>query len=786
MNRFFISVLRNIKLNPLFSIINFWGLGLGFVCIIVIAIWVKNELGYDSFHKNCKSIYRVHRYFYDANGTENLHLPNIAPVIAPLIKNEFHEIEHITRVYHTDMVLSPGNRKMAETKVCFTDPDILKIFDFEGLPANKNLLMAPFSVIISDETAMRYFSRSNAIGKILEFKDANGKKYALEVSGVFKKWKQPSHFNSDIFISFGTLEALSDKAEFKNWSSNNYETFALIPYLPTEIDKKLDTFIDKYLPNGTRWTKIRLEGLTDIHFNWYTSRSYVYILFTIALLILVIGSINYMNLNAAICIKRVKEIKIRKIIGASQRKLTIQLLGESVFFCLIALVFAGYIVSLIFQKFNNIFDHPLDFGIRENFGLYIGLAFISIITGIFSGTYPLLILSSFKPGPVNAMDSRKEQRITFHNGLVVFQFVVSMVLIISFLLISKQLNYVQNKELGLDKENIVVIPATPQIKEKLDVFKQQLGQNTNILTVSASKRIPSEGLWDCSGAKIISGSQINPLGFRLANIRVDDQFIPTYKIKLAAGRNFNQSISTDFGYIINESAVYKIGWKSPEKALGQVIEYGERKGMVIGVVKDFYYESLHSQISPIIMYDEPSAFNLISIRITPYDRSKTLTFIEKIWQSYNASDISFEYKYVDDCFKKIYRPEENTKTLFSYFMVLAITVAILGLMGLSGFLIERRTKEVGVRKVNGARIVEILVMLNQDFIKWVAIAFVIACPIAWYAMSRWLQNFAYRTELNWWVFAVAGGLAMAVALLTVSWQSWLAATRNPVEALRYE
>ncbi len=377
-------------------------------------------------------------------------------------------------------------------------------------------------------------------------------------------------------------------------------------------------------------------------------------------------------------------------------------------------------------------------------------------------------------------------KTAFRNGLVVFQFVVSIALIISFLLVSKQLNYLNHKELGLNKNNIIVIPATPRLVEKLDVFRQQLLGNPDIVAVTGSKRVPSDGLWDNSGARIISGGSITPVNFRLANVRIDEQFIPAYGIKLMAGRNFYEHISADSGYILNETAVKKIGWKSPEEAIGQVIDYGNRKAGVIGVVKDFHYESLHNPISPIIMYYDPSSFDLISIRIVPDNVPKTLAFIEKTWQPYNNIDVIFSYEYLTDRYKNLYKAEENIRTIFVYCMILAISIAILGLIGMSVFLTERRTKEIGIRKVNGAKAIEVMFMLNKDFLKWVVIAFVIACPVAWYAMHKWLENFAYKTTLSWWVFLGAGMAALLLALLTVSVQSYKAASRNPVESLKYE
>jgi putative ABC transport system permease protein len=786
MKRFLTGMFRNMKRNLLFSVINLSGLILGFVCIIIIALWIKNELSYDNFHRNSQDIYRVHRYFYDPNGAENLHLPYVAPIIAPLMEKEFSEIAHIARAYHTDIVFSSNNQKLQEKKLCFADPEILKIFTFEGLPADTGLLTRPLTVILSDEAAIRYFPSGNAIGKTLEFKDQAGTPHYLDIVGVFKKWKRNSHFNPDFFVSFSTLESFVGPDELKDWGSNNYETFALIPHMPADMDQKLDAFIDKNLDDGTKWTKVRVERLTDIHFNWYSSLSYIYILISIAFLILILGSINYMNLNAAMYSKRLKDINIRKIIGASRKRLVFQLMAESVLFCFIALVIAEYIASIALPQFNRLFSNPLNFSIRDNPDLIFGFIVLSIVTGLVSGIYPLFIISSSSSGANSNNRNIIFGKTAFRNGLVVFQFVVSIALIISFMLVSKQLNYLHHKELGLNKDNIIVIPATPQLIEKLDVFRQQLLRNPDVVSVTGSKRVPSDGLWDNSGARVISGGSSTPIGFRLANVRVDGQFIPTYGIKLMAGRNFYEQVSADTGYILNETAVKKIGWKSPDEAIGQIIDYGNRKASVIGVVQDFHYESLHNPISPIIMYYDPSSFDLVSIRTVPDNVEKTISLIEKTWQGYNNADYIFSYEYLTERYKNLYKAEENIRTIFIYCMILAISIAILGLVGMSVFLTERRTKEIGIRKVNGAKVIEVMFMLNKDFLKWVVIAFIIACPIAWYAMHMWLQNFAYKTTLSWWVFFAAGIAALLLALFTVSVQSYKAASRNPVESLKYE
>lgn len=784
MKRFIQTMFRRIRQHALFSAINLTGLTLGFACIIVIAFWIKTELGYDRFHKNVDAIYRVHRYFYDENGSENLHLPNVAPVIAPLLRNEFNEIRQIARIYHTGIELSADHEKMPDAAVCFAEPELLQIFSFEGLPSEPNLLGRPFTALLSAETAAKYFPDGQAKGKTLEYTDESGK-HVLEITGVFHTWKRNNHFRPDVIISFSTYETVSGKQELLDWSSNNYETFALMSSLPAGIDKRLDSFINKYLDNGTSYTKIRFERLADIHFNWYSSRAYIYILITIALLILVLAGINFMNLNTAIYVKQMKNLRIRKIIGASKKTLVFQMMSESVIFCFTALILAFYLAYLVLPWFNRVLNNPIE----TSFGdpvMITGFLTLAILAGLLSGIYPAWMISAMKPGTAHSDSNLGKTTSTFRNGLVVFQFVVTATLMISLFFVSKQLNFLQNKDLGLDKENVVIMPATPLIIEKFDVFKQQLSGNPAIIAVTASKRVPSDGLWDSNGARIISGNKPIPLGFRLANVRVDEQFLNVYKIPLVAGRNFYENRTDDFGYLINETAVRMIGWKSNEEALGQIIEYGGFKGNIIGVVKDFHYESLHNPITPIIMFDSPADFNLISVRIAPGDLQKAISTLEHAWQEYNNMDYTFSYEYLSDRYRNLYRAEKNIRNLFIFCMVLALSIAMLGLVGLSIFLIERRTKEIGIRKVNGAGIFEILIFLNRDFLTWVTLALAISCPIAWFVMHVWLQKFAYKTLLSWWVFVVASIVVLLVALMTVSWQSWRAAIRNPVDALRYE
>jgi putative ABC transport system permease protein len=786
MKKFITNLVRSVKRNRLYTTINITGLVIGFVCVIFIAFWIKNELSYDRFHKKADNIYRVHRYFYDANGTENLHLPEVAPPIAPLLKDWLPEIENIARVSHTGMLFALDNQKIVEPDVCFAEPDILKIFTFDGLPEKSNLITEPLTAVISENIAQKFFKGKNAIGNNLEFFDDYGKSYNLKVTGIFKNWGKNSHFHPEVFISFSTFVSAVGENELKDWGSNNFETFALLRQQPKGLDVRLDQFINKQFENGTNWTKIRMEKLTDIHFNWYGNRSYIYILLSIAMLILFLGSINYMNLNTAIYTKRIKEIRIKKIVGASRKRIASLLIAESVFFCFISFIIALFIVSFTISNLHQIFNDNLSFSIPNNLDLVIGFVLLTIFIGILSGLYPAIYTLSGNTSVVSKFDNPAAGKMTFRNVLVVFQFFVSITLIMSFIAVNKQLNYIHNKDLGLNKENVITLNASPVLLEKLDIFRQELLHNPNIVSISGSKRIPSQGLSDSNEAKVTQNGKIEPLGFRVANVRVDSYFLPTYEIKLIAGNNISDQKKEEAEYLVNLSAVEKIGWGSPENAIGQFMEYGGEKGKVVGVVGDFHYETLHNPVSPIIMYNDPSSYNRISVRVLPSNLKNTIAFIEENWQKYNTSGSPFSYQFIDEHFAQLYRSEEYTRTIFSYFMILAISIAILGLFGLSLFVMERRIKEIGIRKINGAKVTEVIMMLNKDFVKWVVIAFVIATPIAWYAMNKWLENFAYKTELSWWIFALAGLLALGIALLTVSWQSWRAAMRNPVEALRYE
>jgi putative ABC transport system permease protein len=508
----------------------------------------------------------------------------------------------------------------------------------------------------------------------------------------------------------------------------------------------------------------------------------------IALFILLIACVNFMNLATARSAGRAKEVGLRKVIGAQRPQLIRQFLSESIITAVISLVIAIGLVLLALPPFNQFVGRNLSLNLSANMALLFALFLIAIFVGLFSGIYPAAFLSAFKPIRVlkGNLDSGNKG-FSFRTMLVVFQFSISIILIICVGIVSSQLDYMQTRKLGFDEEHVVVLPSSPRMIFNLEGFKTRLLQNPNILSVSAAKRVPSGRLLDSAGARVLSGETSQPIDFRIAQLRVDYDYIPTFKIEIAAGRNFSREMGTDpsQAFIINETAAKRIGWESPEEAIGKGFGYGQRNGQIVGVVKDFHFESLHQEISPIVMFLSKTDLAQISIRISPNDIPKTMAFLKDMWAEMRP-DYPFSYYFIDENFDQLYRAEERLGRIFSYFAFLSVLIGCLGLFGLASYSAERRTKEIGIRKVLGASASGITYLLSKEFTKWVLLANVIAWPAAYLIMSRWLQNFAYRSGIGVGTFILAGGIAWAIAFLTVSYQAIKASAADPVKALKYE
>jgi len=605
--------------------------------------------------------------------------------------------------------------------------------------------------------------------------------------------------NADILGSFKTYEAVAGEEEMRSWSSNNYATYLLLEenYDISRLKNQLDPFIDRHLASGlSKETKLQLQKLTDIHLHSHLDSeieansdiTYVYIFSVIAFFVLLIACINFMNLATARSSGRAKEVGLRKVVGAQRSQLIRQFLGESILTAVISLFIAIALVILVLPQFNQFVGRNLSFNLASNLFLVFLLFLFAISVGILSGIYPALFLSAFKPVRVlkGKLDIGKKG-FSFRTVLVVFQFTISIVLIFCVSVVSGQLSYMQTRNLGFDKEHVIVLPSSPTIVENLDSFKSRLLLNPSILSVSAAKRVPSGRLLDSSGASVQSGETSQPITFRIALLRVDHDYIPTFKMEMAAGRNFSREIRTDSSqaFILNETAVRRIGWKTPEEAINQGFKYGGRSGQIVGVVKDFHFESLHQEIAPIVMILSSTSLSQISVRINSLNIPQTMAYLQDIWSEMRP-EYPFSYYFIDENFDQLYRSEENLSRIFSYFAFLSIFIGCLGLFGLASYTAERRTKEIAVRKVLGASSGGLVVLLSKEFSKWVLLANVIAWPIGYIVMSRWLQDFAYRSGIGIGAFLLAGGLAWAITFLTVSFQTIKASLADPVSALKYE
>jgi putative ABC transport system permease protein len=791
---------RNIRKHLGYSLINVAGLAIGMACCILILLFVFDELSYDKFNENHDRIYRVTRKWFNADGVVNLHLGHVAPPVAPLLKNDFPEIVHAVRIIGAGGILV-GNEAAfyEEPRLYFAEEDVFDVFTFDMIAGDPTTaLRDPFAIVITDEMAERYFGSEDPIGKSLTIKTSS-QKADMKVTGVIKPLPHNSHFHPNLLGSFKTYEAVVGDRELQSWSSNNYATYLLITegYDIERLKSQLDSFIDRHYGEGrSERTKLELQRLTDIHLYSHLDSeveansdiTYVYIFSIIALFILLIACVNFMNLATARSASRAKEVGLRKVIGAQRPQLIRQFLSESIITAIISLLLALGIVLLVLPKFNQFIGRVLSLNISSNISLFISLFFIATFVGLLSGIYPAVFLSAFKPARVlkGNLDVGKKG-FSFRTVLVVFQFAISIILIICVGIVSSQLDYMQTRNLGFDKEHVVVLPSSPRIIFRLEGFKTRLLQNTNIMSISAAKRVPSGRLLDSSGARVLSGETSEPVKFRIAQLRVDYDYLPTFKMELAAGRNFSREMGTDptQAFIINETAARRIGWESPEEAVGKGFGYGQRNGQIIGVVKDFHFESLHQEISPIVMFLSKTDLSQISIRIGPENIPQTMAFLKDIWAEMRP-DYPFSYNFIDENFDQLYRSEEQLGRIFSLFAFLSVLIGCLGLFGLASYSAERRTKEIGIRKVLGASASGITVLLSKEFTKWVLLANLIAWPVAYLIMSKWLQNFAYRSGIGFGTFLLAGAIAWGIAFLTVSYQAIKASIADPITALKYE
>jgi len=784
---YFKIALRNIRRYSTYSILNITGMAIGMVSAILILLWVQDEWSYDRHFKNADDLYRIIQNENPSGGEVSLLAPTPG-VLTRTLKEQYPEIIRSSRYEpHSELRLKKGDEFMHEKAVAAVDKDFLKMFNIEFVQGDINsALNEPHNAVITEEMAYKYFGFKDALGKTLQ--ESLG--YLVTVTGVVKK-PHNSHLQYDFLVP---IELLTERgAPLNDWHFLCYNYIELKKGTDSKIfSNKIRDFIIKNTKGSN--AEIFLQNVKKIHL--FSSRKYTFdigghgdityvkIMSLIAVFILLIACINFMNLSTAQSARRAKEIGVRKVAGANKLKIIIQFLGESLLIVFVALVIAMIFVELLLPGFNNFNGKQLEVN-YQSAGLYIGLITLVLFCGLLAGSYPAFYLSSLKPLDImKGTITNNPGNMQFRRVLVIFQFSLSVILIICTVIVGNQLRYMQNINLGFNKDNIgyFQFPAAPW-DPKLKTLKKELINNPDILSVTRefinyenplNIEGPSGG-FNWTGKK--EGDDV-----LFYNISADEDYAKTFQLEIKEGRFFSSEFSTDkTAIVINEQAAKILGFKDP---IGEIItNHQGTKLNIIGVVKDFHFKSLHTKIEPLLIRIGES--NNFFIRMKPENITSTIESVKKTYNSFKP-DIPIEFHSLDDDFDKLYRSEQRISKILGYFSFLAIIISCLGLIGLSSFMTMRRTKEIGIRKINGAKSIEIFSLLSGEYIIWVMISIIIACPVAWYAMHRWLQNFAYRIDLSWWVFALSGVIALLIAFLTVSWQSYRAASKNPVEALRYE
>lgn len=806
---YFKIAFRNLMKYKFISGINLFGLTVGLTCCLLILAYIINELSFDKYNKNAKNIYRVERTFLNPETkAKSLELGTIAPPFAPYLLNDFKEIKKLTRLYPNGNTSFKYEDKMfTEKNVYFADENLFDVFKVDVLKGNPaKALNDPYSVMLTEEIAKKYFGNDEPINKMVRLDN----QLTCKVTGVYKAFPSNAHLHPTMMISFNTLKDSAVYGEENlrtNWGNNSFLTYIVLSstYNPKNLEAQFPAFQNRNIKEDgdpgkfkpSDYSILNLKKLTDIHLYSHTDYEAeengdikrVYIFSAIALFILLIACINYMNLSTARSVLRAKEIGVRKVVGARRPELIAQFLSESVLVSWMATLLAFALTWIALPWLNKLSGQELLIGILLNWKVIVPILLMPFIVGIISGIYPALFLSSFQPIKVlKGFTKVGGANISFRKVLVVVQFSISIILIIATAIVFQQLRFMQNKSLGYNKDHVVNLAYTAALNDKFESFRTELLSNSCVQSVARSSRIPTGRLLDAMGSQINNGDSLAPTKADIKFVVVDEGYAPAYGIKTVAGRSFSKDYGTDTSaYIINEAAVKALGLKSNEAAVGKEFRYGGRKGQIVGVINDFHFESLHQRILPLVFFMPTGVGNYgnLSIKISGNNVSAALAHIEKTWKKF-LPETPYDYSFLDSRFEKLYASEGKQGTIFTVFAFIAIFIACLGLLGLSAFAISQRFKEIGIRKVLGANAGNIVGLLSKDFLKLVMIAAIIAFPVAWLAMSKWLEDFAYRIDIPWWIFIAAGVIAAVVAFGTISFQALKAANANPVKSLRTE
>ena len=792
------TALRNLLRNKIFSFINISGLAIGIAACLLIFLYIITEFSYDKFHEKADRIYRV-----AINGEVSGSFLNVAVSSAAMagpIVRDFPEVVDAVRLNNVSQTVyfTYNDKKYFEEGMIYVDSSFFNIFTYDVLNGDiTSALDEPYSLVLTKDVADKYFAKENPIGKTIKLNDRQNYK----VTAVIANPPENAHFHFKIVSSFSSLYGDYGRETYENWGSLSILTYILLEegVEAKDFEKKLPGFFLKYMEDlETMDIKFEafLQPLTSIHLHSNLmaeaeangSMSYIYTFSAIAIFILLIACINYMNLTTARSIKRSREVGLRKVAGAMKNQLVVQFICESIILSLIGFIIALILVEISLPVFNKLTGQEFGLNILTKWYYILGLIGMILFVGLVSGSYPAFYLSSFRPiKAIKGGLSKSSGKSSLRNTLVIIQFTISIILIICTGVVYSQLQYIKSKKLGFDKENILILPLRGErLRSKIDVLKSELLNLSCVDKVSASRSVISRG---------IDGTGYHPEGFDenspwiIFNNSVDEDYIETMGMDLIKGRGFSKEFGTDTSsIIINKTLMKRLGWEDPlGKKIGTFHDTIEIPLTIIGVIDDYHSNSLHKVVDPSLLCFYPQELRFLNLKLNPGNINTSLETIKAKWNELEKC-FPFDYYFLDQDFENFYRADKRMGEIFIYFTIIAIFVACLGLFGLASYSAEQKTKEIGIRKAIGSSVASLVIMLTKQFVKWILIANIIAWPVAYYYMDKWLGNFAYNIELSdfWWLFVASAAISFAIAVLTVSSQALRAAMANPVESLKYE
>ncbi len=793
LKNYIITALRNLLKNKGFSVINILGLSIGLASFMLISLYVYHELTMDSYHKNANRIYRIVENLRTEN--ELLFQSVSSPPMGPMIAHDFPEVQAFVRFTQNGVLVRKDNLSYYEEDCYLADSSVFDIFSFKVLKGNaKTALTEPNTTVLTESAARKYFGDKDPLGQTLEMDGDQ-----IKITGIMADVPENSHFRFDMLISFSTWSINNKKSELNEWFWNGFHTYFLLKDEKqiANVRAKMAGFITRNIEKGGMYyEELPLQPLKSIYLE--TPRSWengkrgsinnLYILSIIALFILLIACFNYVNLATARASRRLKEVGLRKVLGAQRRSLIFQFLGESVIVSVMATLLGFGLAWVVLPSFNNLVETTLGFGIfPHSYYMWGGLATLAIVLGLFSGMYPALMISGFEPLQIFRPSLRGMfSHQNFRKVLVAAQFIISITLVAGTLLVFDQLSLVRNSNLGFQKKATLTIQynGNKAVREHLESIKNELARVPGITSITASHTVPGQQVTNWYAQLEMKDGKMSPTNIN-TNL-IDHDFIRAYGIEMLAGRNFDRASKADdtTAFIINETAMKDFGWTTQD-ALGKKVDQGGKKGFIIGVMKDFHYESLHHKVEPLMVNLRPNSFSVLSLKINSSEIPVVVAQVEKEWKAL-VPTLPFRYSFLDQDYDKLYKADTQLSKVASVFSGLAIFVGCLGLLGLTSFSVERRIKEIGIRKVLGASVGNVIFMISKEFVGLILLSFVVAIPVTYYLITRWLQNFTDRITIGPVTFILAGLSVLALAWLTISFLSFKAAATNPSQTLRTE